>query len=109
MNNNGPLKTIKRTPIRETDLGVYVWQMPNGKFLANEHADVLNIPSEFGDIQKMAELQKAAMYWLKVMGLPQEGKPVFWDVHRCSEEEYMEQVYELENGILSDTNIRRPK
>jgi hypothetical protein len=107
--NNGPIKTVRRTPIRETDLGVYVWQRPNGKFLANENGDVLNIPSEFGDISKMMELQRSAHYWLGVMDLPPEGKAVFWDVHRCTEEEYLEQVYEMQQGVLSDTNVRRNK
>lgn len=109
MEKKSPIKTIRRTPIRETDLGVYVWRMSNGKILANENADVLNIPSEYGDIQKMMELQRAAHYWLGVMGLPKEGKAEFWDVHRCTEEEFAEQLYELDNGILSDTNIRRRK
>lgn len=107
--NNKPIKTTKRTLIRESDLGVYVWQRPNGKFLANENGDVLNIPSEFGDIAKMMELQRAAHYWLKQMDLPPEGKAVFWDVHRCTEDEYYEQIEAMENGILPDTNVRRKR
>lgn len=107
--NNSPIKTKKITPIRETDLGVYVWQRPNGKILASEEGDVLNIPSEFGDIQKMAELQRAAHYWLKAMDLPQEGQAIFWDCHRCTDEEYEEQINEMMEGRLSLTNIRKPQ
>lgn len=106
----GPLKTVGRTPIRETDLGIYVWQRAcNGKILANENGDVLNIPSEFGDITKMMALQKAAYYWCEKEGIDPAGKAVFWDCHRCTEEEYMQQVYDMENGILPDTNIRRKR
>jgi hypothetical protein len=107
MKKDTGIKTTKRTLIRETDLGVYVWERPNGKILADENNNPLNIPSEYGDLRKMAELQRAAHYWLGVMDLPKEGKPIFWDVHRCTEEEYQEQVEAMDNGILPDTNIRR--
>lgn len=103
------IKTVARTPIRETDLGVYVWERANGKVLADTEGNVLNIPAEFGDIQKMIALQKAAEYWCNKEGLDPTGKAIFWDCHRCTEEEYLEQVYDMENGILSDTNIRRKK
>ncbi len=108
--HTGPLTTTGVKKIRETDLGVYVWKRAeNGKILADEHGNPLNIPSEFGDIAKMAELQRVAKAVCINNDLTWEGQAVFWDVHRCTDEEYAEQVYLMDNGILSDTNIRRKK
>lgn len=106
----GPIKRTGITKIRETDLGVYVWERAEtGKILADTQGNPLNIPSEFGDISKMMELQAAAKAVCKANDLTWEGKAVFWDRHRCTDEEYAEQVYDMDNGILSDTNIRRKR
>lgn len=106
---DNPLKTVKRTAIRESDIGVYVWERSNGKILANQDGDVLNIQSEYGDVRKMIELQKAAEYWCKKEGIDPGGKAIFWESHRCTEEEYLQQVYDMENGIVPDTKIRRQR
>lgn len=59
--------------------------------------NVLNIPSERGDITKMAELRKAAAHY----GQP-EGQAVFIPgIGRVTEEEYQEDKYRMENGLLS--------
>lgn len=108
-----PDNGIKRTgvtPIRETDLGIYVWKRAcNGKILANEYGDVFNITSVFGDIQKMARLKQDVIEASKEYHFDPEGTPVFWDVHRCTEEEYLEQVYEMMEGRMPDTNVRLKK
>lgn len=106
----GPLKRTGVKKIRETDLGVYVWRRAEtGKILADTNGNPLNIPAEFGDISKMMQLQDAVKAVCKANNLTWEGQPVFWDVHRCTDEEYAEQVYLMDNGILSDTNIRRKR
>lgn len=108
--HTGPLKRTGVKKIRQTDLGVYVWKRAeNGKILADTEGNPLNIPAEYGDISKMMKLQEAAKAVCLANDLTWEGEAVFWDVHRCTDEEYAEQVYLMDNGILSDTNIRRKR
>lgn len=94
---------LKKSKIRESDIGVYVWQLPSGNFLADTEGHILNVPSEFGDLSKMVELQKAAKHY----GFP-EGKAVFEEVHRCTEQEYQDQMQELiESGTTPYLGIRK--
>lgn len=94
---------LKKSKIRESDIGVYVWQLPNGNILANTEGHILNVPSEFGDLSKMVELQKAAKHY----GYP-DGKAVFEEVHRCTEQEYQDQMQELiERGTTPFLGIRK--
>lgn len=94
---------MKRQKVRESDIGVYVWELPNGNILANTDGEILNVPSEFGDISKMAELQRAARYY----GYP-EGRAVFEEVHRCTEQEYQDQLQEfIDHGTTPYLGIRK--
>ena len=94
---------MKMKRVRESDIGVYIWKLPNGNILANTDGEILNIPSEHGDITKMAELQRAATHF----GYP-DGQAVFEEVHRCTEQEYQDQMQELiENGTTPYLKIRK--
>ena len=90
MTEISPIKRKRIQQVRSTNYGLYAWQRPNGKFLADTDGNMLNIESEYGDIQKMAEIAKAAAYW----GYP-DGKPVFIESERCTEEQYQEQINNL--------------
>lgn len=95
--------TLRQSKIRESDIGVYVWELPNGNILANTDGEILNVPAEHGDISKMVEIQKAAKHY----GFP-EGRAVFEEVHRCTEQEYQDQMQELiENGTTPYLGIRK--
>lgn len=95
--------TLRQSKIRESDIGVYVWELPNGNILANTDGEILNVPAEYGDISKMVEIQKAAKHY----GFP-EGRAVFEEVHRCTEQEYQDQMQELiENGTTPYLGIRK--
>jgi len=100
----------KLTEVRETNLGVYVWQLPDGNFLADEDLNVLSITAMRGDLRAMAEISKVARH------LGYEGAPVFAEGRRkISDEEWEEQNWRLENGYIPDPydigvykeNIRR--
>jgi len=94
---------MKKTKVRESDIGVYIWELPNGSILANTDGEILNVPSVFGDITKMAELQRAATHF----GYP-EGRAVFEEVHRCTEQEYQDQMQQLiEHGTTPYLGIRK--
>lgn len=94
---------MKRTKVRESDVGVYVWELPSGNILANTEGEILNVPSVFGDLSKMVELQKAAKHF----GFP-DGRAVFEEVHRCTDQEYQDQMQELiEHGTTPYLGIRK--
>lgn len=94
---------LRKSKIRESDIGVYVWQLPNGNILADTDGNILNVPSEFGNLSKMVELQVAAKHY----GYP-DGKAVFEEVHRCTEQEYQDQMQELiERGTTPFLGIRK--
>lgn len=82
------------------DWGIYVWKRSNGKWFTDGQGNILNIPSMRGDIEKLAELRKAAAYH----GEP-DGEPVFFaGLSRVTEEEYSEQVERMKNGLIPNMN-----
>lgn len=88
--------------VEDGNVGVYVWKMPNGKILANTDNLILNVPAVKGDLRAMAEIARAARY----VGFP-DGTAEFWEAHRCTEEEYEEQIYDLMEGRLPIGGARR--
>lgn len=89
--------------VRDSNVGVYMWMLPNGNFLANKEGLPLNVgPAIEGDIRAIIELNNAAKYW----GFP-DGEAVFIEAHRCTEEEYQEQVADLNAGKLPIARVRR--
>jgi hypothetical protein len=82
------------------DWGVYVWKRSNGKWFTDGQGNILNIPSMRGDIEKLAELRKAAAYH----GEP-DGSPVFFaGLNRVTDEEYSEQLSRMKEGLIPNMN-----
>lgn len=80
-----------------SNFGIYVWRLPDGSIFTDEDRNVLNIPSERGDITKMAEIRNAASHY----GQP-DGEAVFIPgVGRVSEEEYQQDVERMNSGLLT--------
>lgn len=83
-----------------SNAGIYVWQLPSGKFFTDGEGNALNIESMRGDESKIKELTQAAAYY----GQP-EGKAVFFpNVRKISDEEYSEQKDRLSQGLIPSTN-----
>jgi hypothetical protein len=69
--------------------------------LTDGNGSVLNIPAQKGDISKIAELKKAAVF----NGDDGEGKAVFVPgLTRISEEEYSEQKDRMIQGLIPNVN-----
>lgn len=84
--------------VEETDWGLYIWEMPDGKVVADEDKNFLNIPARRGDKEKIKILTEAARSY----GI-EEGKPVFLSGHRrVTDEEYEYQKQRLEWGLIPD-------
>ena len=96
------VQNVRRKVIEKNyNWGLYVYKRANGKWFTDGHGSVLNIPSEKGDISKIAELKKVAMYY----GDPGDGQAIFVPgLTRISDEEHSEQVDRLKNGLIPSMN-----
>lgn len=84
--------------VEESDIGLYVWELPNGMYLADDDGNLLNIPSRLGDISRMRKIAEVA----RNLGYG-EGTPTFAPgVRRVSDSEHQEQIYRMMNGEIPD-------
>jgi hypothetical protein len=91
-------KKSKISTVSETNLGVYVWQMPDDSFVADSEANVMSIAAMRGDITAISKITNAAKHY----GF-EEGKPVFLEgVRKISDEELQEQIYRMNAGLVPD-------
>lgn len=89
---------MKRTAVKQSTFGVYCWGMPDGKLVADEDGNWLNIPSEKGDRKKIATLTESARYY----GIT-AGEAVFMPGRRrITDEELVEQNARLALGLTPD-------
>lgn len=86
------------TVIEEAPYGLYVWEMPDGRWVGDDEGNFLNISSMKGNQKRIAELTAAARSY----GIT-EGKPVFLSGHRqIDDEEYETQRQRLMFGLIPD-------
>ena len=101
---NGQIGKTKIQFIEEpfSNAGIYVWQLPSGKFFTDGEGNALSIESMKDDPSKIKELSDAARY----NGQP-EGKAVFFpNVRKISDEEYSEQKDRMSQGLIpSNTDL----
>jgi hypothetical protein len=101
---NGQIGKTKIQVIEEpfSNAGIYVWQLPSGKFFTDGEGNALSIESMKDDPSKIKELSNAARY----NGQP-EGKAVFFpNVRKISDEEYSEQKDRMSQGLIpSNTDL----
>ena len=92
------MRTIRKQLVEETDIGVYVWQMPDGRIVADEDGNYLNIAARKGDLRRIKTLTEAARYY----GI-EEGAPLFLAGHRqVTDEEFEEQKQRMLFGLVPD-------
>ena len=53
------VKSVNQQIIEETTLGVYVWEMPDGRWIGDDDGNFLSITSKKGNRQRMELLAKA--------------------------------------------------
>jgi hypothetical protein len=94
----GPLGKTRVRVIEEkfSDAGIYVWQLPSGKYFTDGEGNALSIESMINDPAKIKEITEAAAHY----GQP-DGKPVFFsNVRKISDEEYSEQQDRMSQGLI---------
>lgn len=88
---------MRVTQIEEVDYGMYIWQLPDGRFVTDGEGGYLSIFSKKGDFLRIKRLKDTA----KSYGL--DGSPVYWSGHRpVSDEEYENQKLRMEWGLVPD-------
>jgi len=81
--------------------GLYVYKRANGKWFTDGQGSVLNIPAMRGDLSKISELKKAAMYY----GDEGDGECIFVPgLSRVTEEQYSEMVDRMKQGLIPNVN-----
>lgn len=96
--NNSKLRVID-----ESEYGLYVWKMPDGKWIGDDEGNYLCIASKKGDRTKMEALKKVAHDHLRNMGIIPQGGAAFLSGRRMvTDEEYEEQQMRARMGLVPD-------
>lgn len=93
---------IKRKNVKvddnETTLGIYVWEMPDGRWIGDDDGNFLSITSKKGNRERIELLAKAVRHY----GI-EEGKPKFLAGRRkIDDEEFEYQQQRLRWGLTPD-------
>lgn len=92
------MKKSKASYVSETNIGIYVWRLPDGSYLA-DGLDILSKTAVRGDIKAMGAISRAAAYH----GYP-DGTPEFQEGFRkISDEEFLIQLDRARKGLIPDT------
>lgn len=92
------IKTLGKREVKETSRGVYLWRMPDGKFVGDGEGHFLMIEAMEGDQQRMRALADEA----RSLGVD-EGTPCFFRGNRIvTDEEYEYQKQRFEWGLTPD-------
>jgi hypothetical protein len=96
------VNNVRRRVIpKNYDWGLYVYKKSNGKWFTDGEGNVLNIPSNKGDILKITELKQAAIHY----GDDGQGEAIFVPgLTRISDEEYSEQIDRMKQGMIPSMN-----
>lgn len=82
----------------ETTLGIYVWEMPDGRWIGDDDNNFLSITSKRGNKERMNLLAKV----VRSYGID-EGKPKFLEGRRkIDDEEFEYQQQRLKWGLTPD-------
>lgn len=84
--------------VEEDAYGLYIWMTNDGRRVADENGNTMNIPSKKGDLNNIKKLRDAARYY----GVP-DGKPVFLSSRRrVTQSEWEYQQERLRAGLIPD-------
>ncbi len=92
------MRTPKIRTVEETNIGMYVWEMPDGRWVGDDEGHFMYIRGRRGDLAMIGKLADAARSY----GIT-EGRAVFLSGHRpVSDEEYEEQRQRMMFGLNPD-------
>jgi hypothetical protein len=96
-------KNMKISTVADTDDGLYLWDVGDGKYIKNDNGDFLLMPSKKGDRYKLEKFKEYAHNILKDMGEVPRGRAVFLPGFRkVTDEQYEEQKARHAAGLNPD-------
>ena len=91
-------KTNSRILEEESILGIYVWEMPDGRWIGDDDGNFLSITSKKGNRSKVDALARE----VRSFGI-YEGGPKFLSARRkINDEEFQHQKQRLDWGLVPD-------
>jgi hypothetical protein len=92
------IKSMNKQIVEETTLGIYVWEMPDGRWIGDDDGNFLSVTSMKGNKAKIDALARAVRHY----GI-YEGQPKFLSGRRkIDDEEFEYQKQRLEWGLVPD-------
>lgn len=92
------IKRVNQSVVEETILGIYVWEMPDGRWIGDDEGNFLSVTSKKGNREKIRMLADAVRHY----GIT-EGKPKFLSGRRkIDDEEFEYQQQRLKWGLVPD-------
>ena len=92
------IKRVNQSVVEETILGIYVWEMPDGRWIGDDEGNYLSVTSKKGNKEKIKMLADAVRHY----GIT-EGKPKFLSGRRkIDDEEFEYQQQRLKWGLIPD-------
>ena len=92
------IKNIKKEVIEDSILGIYVWEMPDGRWIGDDDGNFLSVTSKKGNRSRIDALaREVSSYGIY------EGQPKFLSARRkINDEEFAEQEQRLKWGLVPD-------
>ena len=92
------IKNIKKEIIEDSVLGIYVWEMPDGRWIGDDDGNFLSVTSKKGNRSRIVALaREVSSYGIY------EGQPKFLSARRkINDEEFAEQEQRLKWGLVPD-------
>ena len=92
------IKSMKKQIVEETTLGIYVWEMPDGRWIGDDDGNFLSVTAMKGNRVKMDMLARE----VRSFGI-YEGEPKFLSGRRkIDDEEFEYQKQRLNWGLVPD-------
>jgi len=92
------IKNVRQTEVEESTLGIYVWEMPDGRWIGDDDGNFLSVTSRKGNRSRIDALARE----VRSFGI-YEGGPKFLSARRkITDEEYAEQEQRLRWGLVPD-------
>jgi hypothetical protein len=92
------IKNVRQTEVEESTLGIYVWEMPDGRWIGDDDGNFLSVTSRKGNRSRVDALARE----VRSYGI-YEGGPKFLSARRkINDEEFAEQEQRLRWGLVPD-------
>ena len=92
------IRNIKKEIIEDSVLGIYVWEMPDGRWIGDDNGNFLSVTSKKNNRSRIDALaREVSSYGIY------EGQPKFLSARRkINDEEFAEQEQRLKWGLVPD-------